>query len=457
MADLEGKGFGTRAVHGAGPARPRHRRGGARRSRWPRPSRRRRSASTSATSTARSGNPTRTALETHLAALEGAAHGFAFASGPGRRGRAAAPARRRATTCCCPTTPTAAPSASPSRCTPPPASPSTPSTSPTSTRSRAAWTAGHPHGVDRDAEQPVAAHRRHRGGQRARPRARRHRRRRQHLRHPGAAAAARPRRRRRRALHHQVPRRPQRRGRRLRRHQRRRAGRAHRLPAERRRRGARARSTATSCTAAPRTLAAAHGAPQRERRRRSPSSSSPTRPSPRCSTRACPTHPGHDVAARQMSAFGGMVSIRLAGGEAAALEVCRRTELFTLAESLGAVESLIEHPGRMTHASVAGTTNEVPADLVRLSASASRTSTTSRRPRPGPRVTLRPPLDLLRPGRSIVGMSAILLPAPVVDRGGLGGLRGPRHPHGRGRAHAGREHGHRVRAPADAPSSEPRC
>jgi len=79
------------------------------------------------------------------------------------------------------------------------------------------------------------------------------------------------------------------------------------------------------------------------------------------------THPGHDVAARQMSAFGGMVSFQLAAGEAAALEVCRRTEVFTLAESLGAVESLIEHPGRMTHASVAGTSNEVPGDLVRLS------------------------------------------------------------------------------------------
>ena len=80
-----------------------------------------------------------------------------------------------------------------------------------------------------------------------------------------------------------------------------------------------------------------------------------------------PSHPGHEVAARQMSAFGGMVSIRLAAGEDAALELCRRTELFTLAESLGAVESLIEHPGRMTHASVAGTPNEVPPDLVRLS------------------------------------------------------------------------------------------
>jgi len=80
-----------------------------------------------------------------------------------------------------------------------------------------------------------------------------------------------------------------------------------------------------------------------------------------------PSHAGHEVAARQMSAFGGMVSLRLAGGEAAALEVCRRTEVFTLAESLGAVESLIEHPARMTHMSVAGTGNEIPGDLVRLS------------------------------------------------------------------------------------------
>ena len=80
-----------------------------------------------------------------------------------------------------------------------------------------------------------------------------------------------------------------------------------------------------------------------------------------------PDGQGHAVAARQMSGFGGMVSFTLRGGEAAALEVCRRTELFTLAESLGAVESLIEHPGRMTHLSVAGTTNEVPSNLVRLS------------------------------------------------------------------------------------------
>ena len=78
-------------------------------------------------------------------------------------------------------------------------------------------------------------------------------------------------------------------------------------------------------------------------------------------------HPGHDIAARQMSAFGGMVSFRLAEGEEAALKVCDRTRLFTLAESLGGVESLVEHPGRMTHASAAGSPLEVPGDLVRLS------------------------------------------------------------------------------------------
>jgi cystathionine gamma-synthase len=79
------------------------------------------------------------------------------------------------------------------------------------------------------------------------------------------------------------------------------------------------------------------------------------------------THPGHEVAQRQMKRYGGMVSFRVNGGEAQALSVCERTEVFTLGESLGGVESLIEHPGRMTHASVAGTDLEVPADLVRLS------------------------------------------------------------------------------------------
>jgi cystathionine gamma-synthase len=80
-----------------------------------------------------------------------------------------------------------------------------------------------------------------------------------------------------------------------------------------------------------------------------------------------PDHPGHEIAAKQMSGFGGMLSFRVTGGEEQALKVCERAQLFTLAESLGGVESLIEHPGRMTHASVAGTDLEVPADLVRLS------------------------------------------------------------------------------------------
>ena len=79
------------------------------------------------------------------------------------------------------------------------------------------------------------------------------------------------------------------------------------------------------------------------------------------------THPGHEVAAKQMRGFGGIVSVRLRGGEEAALALGGRTRLFTLGESLGGVESLIEHPGRMTHASVAGSELEVPADLVRLS------------------------------------------------------------------------------------------
>lgn len=79
------------------------------------------------------------------------------------------------------------------------------------------------------------------------------------------------------------------------------------------------------------------------------------------------THPGHAVAARQMRGFGGMVSVRMHGGADAARKLCSRTEIFILAESLGGVESLIEHPGAMTHASTAGSQLEVPDDLVRLS------------------------------------------------------------------------------------------
>lgn len=78
-------------------------------------------------------------------------------------------------------------------------------------------------------------------------------------------------------------------------------------------------------------------------------------------------HPNHEVAARQMRRFGGMVSFRVRGGEDVATKVCAETTVWTLGESLGGVESLIEHPGRMTHASVAGTELEVPGDLIRLS------------------------------------------------------------------------------------------
>ena len=84
-----------------------------------------------------------------------------------------------------------------------------------------------------------------------------------------------------------------------------------------------------------------------------------------------PEHPGHQVAAKQMRRFGGMIAFQAAGGaasgESAAVQICNRAKLFVLGESLGGVESLIEHPGRMTHASAAGSPLEVPGDLVRLS------------------------------------------------------------------------------------------
>jgi cystathionine gamma-synthase len=79
-----------------------------------------------------------------------------------------------------------------------------------------------------------------------------------------------------------------------------------------------------------------------------------------------PHHPGHETAAKQMRRFGGMVSFRT-GDPDSAVAICNRARLFVLGESLGGVESLIEHPARMTHASVAGSALEVPADLVRLS------------------------------------------------------------------------------------------
>lgn len=78
-------------------------------------------------------------------------------------------------------------------------------------------------------------------------------------------------------------------------------------------------------------------------------------------------HPGHDIATRQMSDFSGMVSFTVRGGYEAAKTFVESTTCFQLAESLGGVESLIEHPGQMTHLSVAGTGAEVADNLVRLS------------------------------------------------------------------------------------------
>jgi cystathionine gamma-synthase len=80
-----------------------------------------------------------------------------------------------------------------------------------------------------------------------------------------------------------------------------------------------------------------------------------------------PDHPGHDLAARQMRGFGGMLSITFAGGAAAARKFAESTRLFQLAESLGGVESLVNYPAEMTHASVRGTELEVPDNLIRLS------------------------------------------------------------------------------------------
>jgi cystathionine gamma-synthase len=79
-----------------------------------------------------------------------------------------------------------------------------------------------------------------------------------------------------------------------------------------------------------------------------------------------PSHPGHAIAARQMRNFGGMVSLLLATEEEA-VDVVARTKIWKLAESLGGVESMIEHPARMTHASTADAPFAVPPTLIRLS------------------------------------------------------------------------------------------
>ncbi|TDU27727.1 cystathionine gamma-synthase [Arthrobacter sp. JUb115] len=78
-------------------------------------------------------------------------------------------------------------------------------------------------------------------------------------------------------------------------------------------------------------------------------------------------HPGHEIAKKQMSGFGGMVSVQFTGGESAARKIAESTKLFTLAESLGGIESLMNYPSEMTHASVKGTELAVPVNLLRLS------------------------------------------------------------------------------------------
>ena len=80
-----------------------------------------------------------------------------------------------------------------------------------------------------------------------------------------------------------------------------------------------------------------------------------------------PSHPGHDIARRQMRDFGGMVAFTLAGGEAAARSVAERVRLFTLGESLGGVESLLGYPTLMSHAAVVGTAQAIDRGLLRLS------------------------------------------------------------------------------------------
>jgi len=80
-----------------------------------------------------------------------------------------------------------------------------------------------------------------------------------------------------------------------------------------------------------------------------------------------PSHPGHELAKQQMSGFGGMISLSFKGGSKAARKFCEATRLFQLAESLGGVESLVNYPAEMTHASVRGTDLEVADNIVRLS------------------------------------------------------------------------------------------
>ena len=127
-----------------------------------------------------------------------------------------------------------------------------------------------------------------------------------------------------------------------------------------------ARSTASSRCAAPRRSPCAWSATATTR----PRSRAGSTESPAVSEVFYPgleSHPGHETAQRQMRRFGGMIAFRVHGGRAAVDAALSETGVWTLGESLGGVESLIEHPGAMTHASLAGSGFEVPDDLIRLS------------------------------------------------------------------------------------------
>ena len=219
--------------------------------------------------------------------------------------------------------------------------------------------------LGRDAVEPAAERRRHPPRRRGGARRRRDPRGRQHLRDAVPPAAARARRRRRRPLDDEVPRRPLRRDRRLRRHERRGARRAAPLPAEVARRRARpvrrvARPARDQDARRP------HAPALRERARASPRSSTAIRRSSACSTPASPRTPATTSRAARCATSAAW-SRSSSSRRRRPSRSCARTKLFLLAESLGGVESLIEHPARMTHASTADAPFAAPRNLVRLS------------------------------------------------------------------------------------------
>ena len=222
------------------------------------------------------------------------------------------------------------------------------------------------HGLGRDAVEPDAERRRHPQGRRRSARGRRDARRRQHVRDAVPAAAAGPRRRRCRPFDDEVPRRAQRHDRRLRRDERRRTRRAALLPAEvARRRPGPVRRLARA--ARDQDARRAHAPALRERAPRSRTFLDGHDAVERVLYPGLPSHPGHEVGAPRRCATSAAWSRSSPSPSRRRVELVARTKLFQLAESLGGVESLIEHPARMTHASTAGAPFAPPANLVRLS------------------------------------------------------------------------------------------